>query len=587
MKKRLFIFGLILIICFSSFNFAFAELSSDTGYKFIDLTIADRVNSGKIPSAVYNSEAWKTISRDKIPELPPISVTSAEFSRNGLTGTVHFDGDYIITMSVGDSGASMKLMYLGEYWATNYDEDEKVYTDEMISISANPDTLAGMSSRGEEFKSIYNNSTKTWSAWERTSSTPYNGNCFNLGAVVYTNMAIHTQRAYNPDTDKKQSDYLGLSGIYNIEYPPCIEPDKPTMKMYNVDDPLPENFYLEVTNPTPFDFYLNVQNSLDSAEPIKQLSGENGVYQFNIEQLGITEAGTYYFLLFDYVGNLVGTKVLTFSEMASGKIYELNVSGYIPNAELTDNKAIVNVKSKGYENLVIMVDYVKVGTIESSNNNYSELSFDLDNFFVEHNRDKAVRDWLNELSYSGGGSGGGGGGSWEDDANEKNGVRLVYGDKTYYIPRNKFTSFLEKETKLSKFILKSVTGYHCFSVFYGETEIYSREFFYSRDHTQLPSYDDSKPDTDNGALADKWYDMDIFEYSELPDGANIIDYIKWICQCIFITITSIVKIVVNFTTACGKLARMLSAFFDFLPKEIAYMIPIGFAFCLIARFLGR
>ena len=135
--------------------------------------------------------------------------------------------------------------------------------------------------------------------------------------------------------------------------------------------------------------------------------------------------------------------------------------------------------------------------------------------------------------------------------------------------------------------MKSVEGYHTFSVFYGEDEIYSRDFFYSRDHAKLPTYDDSKPDTDNGALSDKWYNMDIFEYPELPDNANIIDYIKWICQCVFITITSIVKIVVNFTVACGKLARMLSSFFDFLPKEITYMIPIGFAFCLIARFLGR
>lgn len=513
MKKRLFIFGLILIICFSSFNFAFAELSSDTGYKFIDLTIADRVNSGKIPSAVYNSEAWKTISRDKIPELPPISVTSAEFSRNGLTGTVHFDGDYIITMSVGNSGAFMKLMYLGEYWATNYDEDEKVYTDELISISANPDTLAGLSSRGEEFKSIYNNSTKTWSAWERTSSTPYNGNCFNLGTVVYTNTAIHTQRAYNPDTDKKQSDYLGLSGIYNIEYPPCIEPDKPTMYLHNVTDPLTDDFYLGVNNTLYRNCDLKVtyrRNKDDEYDlvPGGTASVPHGYYEFNKSNLGITDTGEYLFSLFDN-GKLICICELTLTQ----RNYDGEPTMELCNVNTPlDDSFYLSVNNPMGTTCVLKVTYQA-----TSDDEFTSICTQDIEYSRTYNLTK------------------------QDLAMKKDGNYLF----------SLFDSFgnLLIVKKLDGVVLVNGGG------------------------------NGSADGNNNFGLA--------FNYPELPDNANVIDYIKWFCQCVVITFQSIGIVILEFSTSCSNFVRMITRFLNFMPKEFLVLLPIVLTVCVILRFLGR
>ena len=589
MKKRLFVFGLILIICFSSFNFAFAELLNpgEKTKTIQTVTIQERLDNKSLPQSIYESEAYQTVSRDKLPDLPPIVTKSATFTIGGNTGTVSFNGDYIMQIGSSSGRYYIDLSYVAGYLVSVYDKDAKTYHIEDVGLCSDKNWQGSSGSRGDKYRSYYDVSNKTWGDWSLISSEPYNGQVFQVGLMIYTNSKINLNLDYNPQTMTQTYDYLGRGSVLDIEYPPCIEPDKPTMQMYNVDDPLPENFYLEVTNPTPFDFYLNVQNSLDSAEPIKQLSGENGVYQFNIEQLGITEAGTYYFLLFNYDGNLIGTKVLTFSSMASGKIYELNVSGYIPNAELTDNKPIVNVTSQGYENLVIMIDYIKVDTMGGSSGGLSNLKFNLDDFFWDNRQNEYVLNYIKEISYTGGGEGGGGGGSWDSDTNLKSKIKLVYGDKIYYMPNNIFTRKLKEKYDLSNFSMKAVTGYHCFSVFYGENEIYSRDFFYSRDHTELPTYDDSKNDKDNGALTNSWDDSGLFQYPELPDGANIIDYIKWICLCVYITITSIITVITNFSLACAKFAKMIGSFFSFLPREFTFMIPIVLAICLLARFLGR
>lgn len=94
------------------------------------------------------------------------------------------------------------------------------------------------------------------------------------------------------------------------------------------------------------------------------------------------------------------------------------------------------------------------------------------------------------------------------------------------------------------------------------------------DDVTTPSIDDSTFDG-------------LFEYPELPDDANIIDYIKWICQGIKITVTSIVEVVKDFTVSCASIGQMISDFFDFMPVEFRYIIVLVIAVALICRVLGR
>lgn len=78
-----------------------------------------------------------------------------------------------------------------------------------------------------------------------------------------------------------------------------------------------------------------------------------------------------------------------------------------------------------------------------------------------------------------------------------------------------------------------------------------------------------------------------FNYPELPDNANVIDYIKWFCQCVVITFQSIGIVILEFSTSCSNFVRMITRFLNFMPKEFLVLLPIVLTVCVILRFLGR
>lgn len=95
------------------------------------------------------------------------------------------------------------------------------------------------------------------------------------------------------------------------------------------------------------------------------------------------------------------------------------------------------------------------------------------------------------------------------------------------------------------------------------------------------------PDDGSGGGSDDDTDEDLFNFIELPEDANILDYIKWICINMIELFKGLGRCIKKFVTQTREMSSILTKFFSFMPAEFTLILTLGMMFLVLLRFLGR
>lgn len=82
-------------------------------------------------------------------------------------------------------------------------------------------------------------------------------------------------------------------------------------------------------------------------------------------------------------------------------------------------------------------------------------------------------------------------------------------------------------------------------------------------------------------------DEDLFNFTELPEDANVLDYIKWFFINMLELFKGIGQCFKKFFAETKGLSQMLTEFFSFMPTEFTLILTFGIMFLVLLRFLGR
>lgn len=92
---------------------------------------------------------------------------------------------------------------------------------------------------------------------------------------------------------------------------------------------------------------------------------------------------------------------------------------------------------------------------------------------------------------------------------------------------------------------------------------------------------------DGGGGSDDDTDEDLFNFVELPEDANVLDYIKYICTNVIELFKGIGRCIKKFVTQTKEMSSILTKFFSFMPTEFTLILTLGMMFLVLLRFLGR
>lgn len=330
--------------------------------------------------------------------------------------------------------------------------------------------------------------------------------------------------------------YLNTYSSTGIKIPYAdidISEPEPTMYLHNVSDPLTSDFYVGVNNPMSKSLIMKVfyrAYGSDDYEPLNTFDVENGYYTYTAEDCGVYRSGSYQFVLYGADGLPVALRYMDLSTDYSDGL------SFVINNRPADGENLTKDFNITVYNPALVKGRLEVSNLKTGENvkdiyllTFNGLSTGFGTSFDKVNK-KELNLNFTDLGLTEKGS-------FKFDLYDEN-DNLVQTDSIY------------------------ISGYD-----------YTGNSYHK--------------DTENGNIVDD-YDYDgLFDYPELPDDANVVDYIKWICQCIVVTFSSLAKVISNFTLSCANFAKMIMQFMNFMPTEFVVMIPIILAVCLLLRFLGR
>lgn len=144
--------------------------------------------------------------------------------------------------------------------------------------------------------------------------------------------------------------------------------------------------------------------------------------------------------------------------------------------------------------------------------------------------------------------------------------------KELHVPANTTTRFTAKELNVTK------AGIYTFS-------LYDPDSYLKGIQVLEITSDYVAPDDSGGSDDDT--DEDLFNFTELPEDANVLDYIKWICTNIIELFKGLGRCIKKFVTQTKEMSSILTKFFSFMPTEFTLILTLGMMFLVLLRFLGR
>lgn len=146
--------------------------------------------------------------------------------------------------------------------------------------------------------------------------------------------------------------------------------------------------------------------------------------------------------------------------------------------------------------------------------------------------------------------------------------------KELHVPANATTRFTAKELNVTK------AGIYTFSLYDPDSYLKGIQIL------EITS-DYVAPDDGSGGGSDDDTDEDLFNFTELPEDANVLDYIKWICTNMIELFKGLGRCIKNFVTQTKEMSSILTKFFSFMPTEFTLILTLGMMFLVLLRFLGR